>query len=238
MRRPPVLLRNHPRAGPSNGELHYRTDAEAQGGMQNSEREETGMHSFIVLLNAICVATALFASSAAEAAGEALPPGVDPATGFRMERYRAPTPETMPGGRVVQTVDVQGAMADGRTILVDVYPPKGAGPDPLDGTWRNSETRDTIPGAIWLPEVGRGFLAADYEAYFRRNLDALTAGDRDRPLLFFCTADCWQGWNAARRAILWGHTSVSWYPGGTDQWRLDDGPIERAEPVNFLEEPR
>ena len=133
---------------------------------------------------------------------------------------------------------VRAAMSDGRTVLVDVYPPKGAGPDPLDGTWRNSETRQTIPGAVWLPEVGRGFLADDYEAYFRRNLAAPTGGDLNRPLLFFCTADCWQGWNAARRAILWGHGAVSWYPGGTDQWVLDGGAVTTAEPVNFLNEPK
>ena len=195
------------------------------------------MRSFTLLLSAMAMTIAFCAPLAAQGTGEALPSGVDPVTGFRMQRYRAPTPETLPGGRVVRTADVQDAMADGRTLLIDVYPPKGAGPDPLDGTWRNSETRETIPGAVWLPEVGRGFLAADYEAYFRRNLDALTAGEKDRPLLFFCTADCWQGWNAARRAILWGHTAVSWYPGGSDQWVLDGGQTIAAEPVNFLNEP-
>ena len=44
----------------------------------------------------------------------------------------------------------------------------------------------------------------------------------------------WQGWNAARRAIVWGHTAVFWYPGGTDQWRDDGGETIPAEPVNFL----
>lgn len=196
------------------------------------------MRSLIVLLNAIVLAFAPGAPSSAEAGGGALPPGVDPATGFRMQRYRAPTPDFLPDGAVVDSAGVRAAMSDGRTLLVDVYPPKGAGPDPLDGTWRNSETRQTIPGAVWLPEVGRGFLADDYEAYFRRNLAALTGGDLNRPLLFFCTADCWQGWNAARRAILWGHGAVSWYPGGTDQWVLDGGAVTTAEPVNFLNEPK
>lgn len=195
------------------------------------------MRGFTLLLSAMAMTMALSAPPEAAAAGDALIPGVDPKTGFRMQRYRAPTPDSLPGGTVTGTAGVRAAMSDGRTLLIDVYPPKGAGPDPLDGSWRYSETRETIPGAVWLPEVGRGFLEPDYEAYFRRNLDALTAGDKQRPLLFFCTADCWQGWNAARRAILWGHTAVSWYPGGSDQWTLDGGETTVTEPVNFLNEP-
>ena len=75
------------------------------------------MRSFTLLLSAMAMTIAFCAPLAAQGTGEALPPGVDPVTGFRMQRYRAPTPETLPGGRVVRTADVQDAMADGRTLL-------------------------------------------------------------------------------------------------------------------------
>lgn len=179
---------------------------------------------------AVCATTAL--------AGDAgqLPAGVDPETGFRMERYRAPVPDFIPGGKVV---DVDGvlsiiAAADG-TVLVDVYPPRGAGPDPIDGSWRITEKRENIEGSVWLPDVGRGYLEADLEGYFRRNLEHVTGGDATRGLVFYCTADCWQGWNAARRAILWGYGNVSWFPVGTDGWHDRGLPVVTAEPVNFLE---
>ncbi|PHP66761.1 hypothetical protein CSC94_11670 [Zhengella mangrovi] len=195
------------------------------------------MRRAVTLFAVLAIAMTSHALPAVAGGGDRLPDGVDPATGFRMQRYRAPTPDSLPGGSVADTAAVRAAMADGRTILIDVYPPKGAGPDPLDGSWRNAETRDNIPGSAWLPEVGRGYLTDDYATYFRRNLAALTKGDMDRPLLFYCTADCWQGWNAARRAIVWGHRAVSWYPGGTDQWMLDGGETAPAEAVNFLDEP-
>ena len=48
-------------------------------------------------------------------------------------------------------------------------------------------------------------------------------------LLFFCLADCWMSWNAAKRAQEYGYTSVLWYPEGTDGWRFEDWPVEKVE---------
>ena len=192
------------------------------------------MAAWRVWLKAVAAAGALVSWAAMPSAAGELPEGVDPSTGFRMERYRAPVPDVLPGGTVIDSAALKALIGANGTLLVDVYPPKGAGPDPLDGTWRNSETRENIAGSVWLPEVGRGYLEPGLEEYFRRNLEQMTGGDMARPLVFYCTADCWQGWNAARRAIVWGHKAVSWYPGGTDQWRDDGGETIPAEPVNFL----
>lgn len=166
---------------------------------------------------------------------QALPAGVDPATGFRMSRYRAPVPDHLPGGNVMNTDEVLAATARQDTVLIDVYPPRGAGADPLNGNWLLAESHDFIDGSTWLPEVGRGYLEAGHTRYFRDNLEALTGGDRDQAVVFYCTADCWQSWNAARRAIVWGWRAVFWYPEGTDGW-LDAGlPLVSATPINFFE---
>ena len=61
----------------------------------------------------------------------------------------------------------------------------------------------------------------------------LTAGDPARPLLFYCASDCWHSWNAARRAILWGYTAVSWYPDGSEGWAEAGGTLVEAVPVRF-----
>lgn len=161
---------------------------------------------------------------------------VDPDTGFRMERYRAPVPVDFPGG---QTLDLESALelhTSGRAHFIDVYPPRGMGADPFDGTWLNSETHDTLPGASWLPEVGRGFIEAEHQDYLQRNLRRLTNGDLAAPVVFFCTADCWQSWNAAKRVAQLGYTNVKWFPLGTDGWREAGRTLVRAWPVNFIDD--
>lgn len=161
---------------------------------------------------------------------------IDTATGYRMERYRAPVPESVPGGITVDTAAVMNAQQNDNWVLIDVYPPKGLGPDPLDGHWIISESRDSMAGATWLPEVGRGHLERDAVDYFQRNLEALTGGDKSRGIVFYCTADCWQSWNASVRAISWGYTGVRWYPLGTDGWQEEGGTVEPVEPINFFEQ--
>ncbi len=165
-----------------------------------------------------------------------LPPGVDIATGFRMQRYRSPVPDTLPGAEVVDTVRVIELFKSADVVFIDVYPPTGLGPDPLEGHWITNENHRNIEGSVWLPEVGRGYIEQPHVDYFQRNLQSLTGGSKQTPLLFYCTADCWQSWNAAKRAILWGHVNVFWYPDGTDGWQDHAQPLTEAEPVNFLGE--
>ena len=161
---------------------------------------------------------------------------VDPSTGFRMERYRAPVPADIPGGITLDSAAVVSLHNSDDAIFIDVYPPKGLGPDPLDGHWVITETRESIPGAIWLPEVGRGHLEDDARDYFSRNLARLSEEDKAVSLVFFCTADCWQSWNAARRAIQLGYSNIQWYPLGSDGWQEIGQPLSRVYPVNFLDD--
>lgn len=168
-------------------------------------------------------------------AAETLPKGVDPVTGYRMERYRAPVPAFIPGGQVIGTTELRQAVQTGDMVLINVYPPKGLGPDPLSGDWIISEHHEHIEGSTWLPDVGRGHIEVDATRYFQRHLRRLTKGDKNMALVFYCTADCWQSWNAARRAISWGYDNIFWYPEGIDGW-LDAGfELVAASPENFLE---
>ncbi len=169
----------------------------------------------------------------AAAAAQDLPAGVDPATGYRMDHYRAPTPDTLPGGTVADYAMVEQATKDGSYQLIDVYA-KGVKADPATGEWTVVEKREHIPTSIWLPGPGFGKLDAAQEAYFRRNLEAVTKGDKARGLLFYCMSDCWHSWNAAHRAIEWGYSHVAWYPLGTDGWREHGGAFVEVTPVNFL----
>ena len=165
-----------------------------------------------------------------------LPKGVDSTTGFRMERYRRAVPTVNPGTETVSTSRAIALHSTDKVIFIDVYPPRGLGHDPFDGTWQTNETHKHIEGSTWLPEVGRGHIEDEHVSYFRRNLQLLTNNNRQAPLLFYCTSDCWQSWNAARRALQWGYEIIFWYPDGTDGWQEENRELVLAEPVNFFGE--
>jgi quinoprotein dehydrogenase-associated probable ABC transporter substrate-binding protein/PQQ-dependent catabolism-associated CXXCW motif protein len=151
--------------------------------------------------------------------------------GFRMSDYRSPTPQTLEGARTVTTAELEALIAADRPIVIDVLPaPRQPKNRPEGSLWR-PRPRDNIPGSVWLPNVGYGELSAEFERYFKDQLARLTAGDASRALVFYCQADCWMSWNAAKRALAYGYETVIWYPDGTDGWQAAGLPLERAEPV-------
>jgi PQQ-dependent catabolism-associated CXXCW motif protein len=157
----------------------------------------------------------------------------DPQSGYRISRYRAPVPETVPGGTRIHFEDVERLVKDKGALLIDAAPAEGAGPDPETGEWRLTRKRENIPGSHWLADVGKGTLSASMDLYFKSNLDRLTRGDKSHPIIIYCLADCWMGWNAVKRAASYGYTSLFWYPEGTDGWRDWDGRFAPANPVRL-----
>lgn len=162
------------------------------------------------------------------AAGQQLPP--EPA-GYRMEHYRAPVPATLKGAAVLSTDEAHRAWQSGGAVFVDVLPrpprPQGL---PASTLWRPKPRAD-IPGSIWLPDTGYGALAPVMQHYFEDSLRKATGNHRGRMLVFYCLADCWMSWNAAKRALALGYPNVSWYPGGTSDWAARGFPLEAREPV-------
>ncbi len=151
-------------------------------------------------------------------------------TGYRISRYRAPTPETVEGGTRIDIDEFDRLVRDERAVVIDVMVAEGAGPHPKTGAWRLSKPRRSIPGAVWLADVGKGQLSAELHTYFVHHLDRLSGGDKTRPIIIFCLADCWMSWNAVKRAASFGYTRLYWYPEGTDGWRDWDRPLVVATP--------
>lgn len=156
---------------------------------------------------------------------------IDPATGYRIERYQAAVPEKPPAGERVHVADIDRLLAQAGAVLVDVSPITGVGYDPATGVWRNNKAHQTLPGAVWLPEVGRGKPDATVEAFFATELSRLTGGNKTRPLILFCYADCWMSWNAMKRAAGLGYTRLYWFAEGTDGWRDWDRKLVPATPL-------
>lgn len=150
--------------------------------------------------------------------------------GFREDDYRAPVPATLAGATLVDAEAAHALWQAGEVAFVDVLP-RAPKPEGLpEGTIWREKPRHSIPGAIWLPNVGYGRLAEVTETWFRAGLDKATGGDPAHPVLFFCRADCWMSWNAAKRALGYGYVNVYWFPEGTDGWTLMDYPTKDLTP--------
>ena len=155
-------------------------------------------------------------------------PAAEPA-GYRLDGYRSPTPATLAGAVTVDTAAARRLVEDGAAVPVNVLK--------LDrstlpgGPWLLAKPQPQIPGGVWLPNVGLGEPGPEVESYLRRNLERLTGGERGRGLLFYCLADCWMSWNAAKRALTLGYARVYWYRDGIDGWSEAGLPTQDGGPV-------
>ncbi len=148
------------------------------------------------------------------------------ADGYRADRYRSPTPAQVEGARTLDTAALRELLArEPQALLVDTLRSPW-----LHGRFTGEEHRN-IPGSLWLANVGEGVLEPQWQAYFTQHLQQATAGDHQRTLVFYCKADCWLSWNAARRALALGYTHVYWYRDGVDAWQEAGLPLELATPA-------
>ncbi len=154
--------------------------------------------------------------------------------GYRIAKYRSPTPATVPNGITVTTQRVQQLIRNQDPILVDVQAVAVRPETEEFGiSWLPAKERFNLPGSVWLPNVGYGKLDKRMDDYFRYHLHRLTGGDLDRPIVIYCVIDCWMSWNAIRRAASYGYRRLYWYPDGSDGWAARDLPLEKAQPVAF-----
>jgi PQQ-dependent catabolism-associated CXXCW motif protein len=150
--------------------------------------------------------------------------------GYRLEDYRAPTPATLQGARVVGTQEAEKIWRSRTASFVDVLPRPPRPRTLPEGTlWRNKPRAD-IPDSIWLPDTGYGALAPSMAKYFANGLEKATRGNHARLIVLYCLADCWMSWNAAKRALSLGYSNVAWYRDGTDGWLAAGLPFAAATP--------
>jgi PQQ-dependent catabolism-associated CXXCW motif protein len=182
-----------------------------------------------IQLALICVLAGSSLATAAETV-------FDPVTGYRVSQYRSPVPPKVPGGKTVTVEDVV-TLRDHGAVFIDVMPSEGAGADATTGVWHVPKPRENMVGSVWLPDVGKGVLTPELEAYFKTNLARLTAGDTSKAVVIYCQADCWMSWNAVKRAAGYGYTALFWYPEGTDGMRDWDIPLAPSVPVAMAPRP-
>jgi len=175
------------------------------------------------LLRAVLLACLLPVAAWAEAVAEP--------EGYRGAPYAAPVPEGLTGATTVDVAEAQRLWEEGGVVFIDVLPREPRPENLPEGTIWRDKPHDSIPGAVWLPNVGYEAISAEEQAYFEGGLRLATGGDPTRPILFFCKTDCWMSWNAAKRALAMGYTDVRWFPGGADGWAGAGFATEPAEPM-------
>lgn len=164
------------------------------------------------------------------------PAWADPAVAvpdrFRMDDYRAPVPDVLPGAVVLHLSAVQELVARQSATLIDVLPaprrPAGMRP----GTPWLPVPHPSLPGSVWWPETGRGAIPDGMAGQVKQRLAELTRDDPTRLVVFFCLADCWMSWNAARRAGEMGF-HAAWFPEGVDGWQAAGLPTQNTLPEVF-----
>ena len=150
----------------------------------------------------------------------------DPETGYRIAHYRVVIPHP-PEGVPRVTVD---EVAKLQAILIDVTPTEGGVRDSRTGRWHLSESHQSIPGAHWFPDAGRGRIEPDIERWFLGGVRRLTLQRHEKPIVVFCLADCWMSWNAALRLKRAGFSHVQWLAEGIDGWRESGRIVRTARP--------
>jgi len=117
----------------------------------------------------------------------------------------SPTPTSIPGARVIKTLELKELLdANKSVVVIDVL---------------SARTPDSIPGAFKMPGAGDGQFYAAEKSRFASALDKLTGADKTRPIVFLCySVKCWLSYNAALYALEAGYKDVIWYRGGIMSW--------------------
>ncbi|WP_375738617.1 PQQ-dependent catabolism-associated CXXCW motif protein [Pseudomonas boanensis] len=146
--------------------------------------------------------------------------------GYRITRYRSPTPERAEPARTIDTPALQALLQQSPdALLIDVYRRQW-----LNGQFIADEPHANLPGSLWLANTGDGQLAPQWQDYFASHLQRASQGHKERPLVFYCRSDCWLSWNAVKRASALGYTQLYWYRDGIDAWEQAGLPLQPAHP--------
>lgn len=146
--------------------------------------------------------------------------GVEATSTARRGAPHAPTPTSIPGARVIKTVELKALLESDKNVMVI---------DVLD-----SKTRTTVPGAFWMPGIGDGQFYSAEKGRLATALEKLTSGDKTKPIVFLCVnSECWLSYNASLHAVEAGYKDVIWYRGGTSAWVAASLEVKKPERLGW-----
>ena len=148
--------------------------------------------------------------------------GIAPSSTPQGPPHGKPTPMSIPGAKVIKTLALKSFLdANKQVVVVDVLN-------------SSSGTRETIPGAHWMPGAGDGRFFNAEKSRLSKALEKVTGGDKNRPLVFLCiSSQCWESYNACLHALEAGYKDVTWYRGGTNSWKAARQEMKAPEKFNW-----
>ena len=156
--------------------------------------------------------------------------GVPEPQGYWTGPMHSEVPATLTGARIVHTQELALLLEKDKAVLIDAAAAPRRPDNLAPGTiWKPVPHQD-IDGSVWLPDMGAAVLTPEEETFHRERLMALTANDRDHPIVFYCHPQCWASWNAAKRALAFGFRNVVWYPDGAEGWQDAGHALVAATP--------
>tara|TARA_Y100000590_G_scaffold141346_1_gene162148 strand:+ start:299 stop:820 length:522 start_codon:yes stop_codon:yes gene_type:complete len=117
--------------------------------------------------------------------------------------------------KILNVEEVYEIVNKKNAILIDVWL-KDRKPDVLDKKKWLPPKRYTIPGSLWMPNIGRETLTSEQRKYLEKGLKEITKNNKNKKIVFFCRRGYYSK-IAAERAIKLGYTNVLLFP-GTDLW--------------------
>jgi rhodanese-related sulfurtransferase len=123
--------------------------------------------------------------------------------------YGSATPLTIPGAKTITTEQLKDMLGkEPKPVLIDAL-----------------AASDMIEGAEGLGNgIGEQRMFGKDRSMFPKALQSLTAGDKARPVVFYCrSSSCWHSYNASLHAVSEGYSNVFWYRGGLDAWKASGG---------------
>ena len=134
----------------------------------------------------------------------------------RIQR-RLPLPMTVPGVDTLTTVQLEAFLrAHPATVLLDA----------LDST-----AHLTLPGAVWLPELGAVTIGQKERSEIEAALQKANGGDPSRAIVVFERSPTygWYGYHGVLRLLGMGYRNIYWYRGGLDAWHDALFPLAQAQ---------
>ena len=94
-----------------------------------------------------------------------------------------------------------------------------------------NEAPQTPPADAYPRQWRYGQLSSPGQNHFSLHQQQAGHGDKGRPLVFYCGADCRFAWNASKRAHSPGYRDSHWYRDGIDGWQQAGLPLIPAQPL-------
>ncbi len=160
------------------------------------------------------------AAAVAEVPSAVAPGHVPEPAGLYQGAMHGYTPNTVSGGRVIDTAALARLIDTEHPLLLDVAEKDRKPPSmSKDTPWL--PTHRSIPGAVFLQGGGNGTSDAAYADAFKARIASLAGDDKARPIVTYCHPDCWGSYNAAKRLVGLGYKHVFWYRDGLEGWQAD-----------------